>query len=80
MHNYIVKYFLMLSRGEVPSNTGLHDLHIEHDDWCAMLNCDGECNCDPTLTLTENVTVEALIKNMQASANKVRNFRRANRQ
>jgi len=38
-----------LPPGEYPPGRVAH-LVVQHDDWCALLNEKGECNCNPTIT------------------------------
>jgi len=26
-------------------------VHVRHDDWCAFLNGQGECDCDPDIEI-----------------------------
>ncbi len=32
---------------KILQESGLHHVVVRHDDWCALLNGRGECNCRP---------------------------------
>lgn len=50
--NYMEKVFAKMSAGEIPSAAGSASIvNILHDDWCAKLTKNGECNCDPEVQL-----------------------------
>lgn len=55
MHNYMKKLNQMIQADELPEITGLADVCIQHDDWCRIFR-GGECNCDPTLTVTTGLS------------------------
>ena len=40
----------MLPPGELPPNRTSH-MVIQHDDWCKKLNGQGECNCEPLVSI-----------------------------
>ena len=57
-HNYMKKMEKMVKEGKlVVPKGGLHLLNVEHDDWCKCYK-GGRCNCDPNISLHENVSEE----------------------
>jgi hypothetical protein len=51
-----------LSRGLQP---GLHLTEVFHDDWCALLNKKGPCDCNPTMELYENATIDECLNGVK---------------
>jgi hypothetical protein len=47
-HNYVKKLEDLRARGEFP--TGVYDVEVAHDDWCAI-HAGGYCNCDPDIRI-----------------------------
>ncbi len=41
----------LLASGWVPPPGEVVEVMVYHDDWCAQLNGNGECNCDPDVEL-----------------------------
>lgn len=66
MHNYLKKLNDGIAKGfQAPA--GLSDLKIEHDNWCLIFR-GGECNCDPTLTLTSGLSLDEHVRLIMESA------------
>jgi hypothetical protein len=47
-HNYIVKMRRMYQIGALPTDLGMHQLLVFHDDWCGI-HRQKRCNCDPDI-------------------------------
>jgi hypothetical protein len=52
--NYLAQLLAALECANLPSGT-VHHAHVEHDDWCRLLKGKGECNCNPTVLLQEEL-------------------------
>jgi hypothetical protein len=67
-HNYLKKLNQLIGQGILQTRPGvLSDVKIEHDEWCNIFR-GGECNCDPTLTVRHNVTMDELVEHSRESA------------
>lgn len=50
--NHTRKLLAMLASGELKPTPGeFRNVHVAHDDWCALLKGIGPCNCDPDIYL-----------------------------
>jgi hypothetical protein len=43
----------------------LYRMEIHHDDWCALLKGEGECDCDPDIEQFEVSSVEEMMMHSQ---------------
>lgn len=48
MNNYLPK---VLARVPDLKLGAVNVMHVRHDDWCAFLKGQGECNCDPDIEI-----------------------------
>ena len=47
---YLDRLAALMTSGVVERGK-LYDIQIQHDDWCALLDGRGPCNCDPDIKL-----------------------------
>lgn len=49
-HNHQRKLVELVNQGKLPITPGaMHAIEVAHDDWCALINNRGPCNCDPDI-------------------------------
>lgn len=56
MHRFVLKIERMRIEGKLPTAIGLHHVTVKHDEWCALLKGNGECNCDPDIEVLPDRT------------------------
>lgn len=49
-HNYLRKLRYLMRVGALPSDVGMHQLTVYHDDWCGIYQ-GKRCHCDPIIRL-----------------------------
>ena len=46
---FVPPNYLDQAIGMANLSPGIHHITVEHDDWCALLNGKGSCNCSPVV-------------------------------
>lgn len=49
--NYVQALEFLKEQGLIGDS--VYDTEIQHDNWCHMLNGKADCNCNPTIVLTD---------------------------
>ena len=52
LSNYMVKILDQVNAANFKAG-GVSSIHVQHDDWCNMLNGKPNCNCNPDITISE---------------------------
>jgi len=47
--NYQHRILEMIANGELANDGGIHQIEVQHDEWCQLLNGGYECNCEPEI-------------------------------
>lgn len=47
--NYVDKVTEVTTEFAKQNPTGVHHIHVFHDDWCDLIQGKGVCNCNPVV-------------------------------